>query len=450
MVDHESGKAVDKSTTCPIIDNGVVPLLSDVSLSEDEDESSGCPIDASKPEVTTDPVYVVPLLSDTLSSEDEDESSGCPFNETEPEATTSPISNVSAVPSRDSDTLLNESGEETEIESIGESAANSDDEMSGESILREQTLGTWLNLVEVAEDEEMDEFTQSIAATVADIVEWWQNHTKDTSPSTHHIDFGLGSPINLLMILALLPERLQSLISIEDERRSPSSDGENMSWLHEQTTDVLVQLSMDPNPASVHFGQGLASMVRDSVDESWRTFTGRSWLEDQLHLQSHHELEPDQYRFPPSTSKIVLLFNPTEIHWTVVEIAIAESAWTYTLYNSLSPSSETGPTWTACQSQLPLLELLICRASGFAEPATREIVMATSAQQENVYDCGPIAVYNAIELLEGREPCTEVDPEELRLDHLKLIRDALYVLDEGLETPAFRAYMRRVCLDYLP
>ena len=76
--------------------------------------------------------------------------------------------------------------------------------------------------------------------------------------------------------------------------------------------------------------------------------------------------------------------------------------------------------------------------------------MANSAQQENVHDCGPIAVYNAIELLEGREPCTEVDPEELRLNHLKLIRDALYVLDEGLEMPAFRAYMCRVCLDYLP
>ena len=449
MVDHESGKAVDESTTYPVIANSVVPVSNDVSSNEEGNESSGRPTNEVEPEVTTYPLCVVPLPSDATSSEDEDQSSECSFIQSEPEATAIPGSNLSAVSSRGSDTLLNESDEGTESESDEESATDSPDEMSEERVLREQTLRTWLNLVEVAEDEEIDELTQSIAATAADVIEWWRNHTRDTSPSTYHIDFGVGSPINLLMILALIPERLQCLVSIEDERRSPSSDGRNMSWLHEQTTAVLVQLSIEQTPASAHFGQGLASMVRDSVDESWRTFTERSWLEDQLHLQSQNELEPDQYRFPPSTTKIVFLFNPTEIHWTVVEIAINDNTWTYTLYNSLAQSPK-GPTWKACQEQLPLLEQLICRASGFEQPATREILMAQSAQQENVYDCGPIAVYNAVELLEGRDPCTEVDPEELRLKQLMLIRDALYVLDEGLDTPAFRAYMREVCLDYLP
>ena len=448
-VDHESGKAADESTTYPTIANGVVPPSSGLSSSEDEDESSGCPIREIESEVTTSPLGVVPLSSDATSSEDEDESSWFSFSEHEPEATKSSLGNESTLTSQDSDSLPNESDEETKNDSDDESATDSADEMSGERILREQTLTTWLNLVEVAEDEEMDEFTQSMAATVADIVEWWRQHTKDTSPSTYHIDFGIGSPINLLMILALLPERLQSLISIEDEHRSPSNNGENMSWLHEQTVDVLIQLSINPNPGSLHFGQGLASMVRDSVDTAWRVFTERSWLEDQLHLQSQSELDRDQYRFPPNTNKIVFLFNPTEIHWTVVEIALADQTWTYTLYNSLSQSAK-GATWKSSQEQLPLLEQLICRASGFAPPATREIVVARSAQQENVYDCGPIAVYNAIELLEGRKPCTEVDPEELRLNYLKLMRDALYVLDEGLDTEAFRAYMRKVCLDYLP
>ena len=480
--DHESGEAADESTAYHIIANGALPLSCGVSSSEDEDER--CPINEIESEVTTNSIGVVPLSSDARSSEDEDESSGqpisgirsevtanpvgvvplsgdgtlsgnengtlaCLFSETKPEATKSPLSSVSALSSRDSDTLLNESDQETATESDEESATDSVDEMSGERILREQTLRTWLKLVDVAEDEEMDDFTQSMAATVADIVEWWRQHTKDTNPSTYHIDFGVGSPINLLMILALLPERLQSLISIEDERRSPSSNGENMSWLHEQTVDVLIRLSIDPNPGSLRFGQGLASMVRDSVDSAWRVFTERSWLEDQLHLQSQSELECDQYRFPPSTTKIVFLFNPTEIHWTVVEISLADQVWTYTLYNSLS-QAPTGATWKASQEQLPLLEQLICRASGFAPPATREIVVAKSAQQENAYDCGPITVYNAIELLEGREPCTEVDSEELRLNYLELIRDALYVLDEGLGTEAFRAYMRQVYLDYLP
>ena len=449
IVDHESGKTVDESTTYPIIDNGVVPLLSDVSSSEDEDETSGCPVNATKPEVTTNPFGVVPLLVDTTSSEDEDKRSECFFSATEPEATKSPVSNVSAVTSQDSDTLLNESDEETEIELDEESATDNDDETLRETVLREQTLRTWLNLVEVAEDEEMDEFTRCMAAIVADIVEWWRQHTRDVNPFSYHVDFGTGSPIDLIMILALLPERLQRLISIEDSRRSPTSNGENMSWLHEQTTDILVQLSINPNPLSTHFGHDLATMVRNSVDEAWQEFTSGSYLEDQIHLQSLNELEPEQYRFPPSTSKIVFLFNPTEIHWTVVETSIAESAWTYTLYDSLSQRSK-GPTWKACHAQLPLLERLICRASGFASPATREIIMANSAQQENVHDCGPIAVYNAIELLEGREPCTEIDPEELRLKFLRLIRDALYVLDLGLETPVFRAYMREVCLDYIP
>lgn len=199
----------------------------------------------------------------------------------------------------------------------------------------------------------------------------------------------------------------------------------------------------------MHFGESLASMIRDSVDEGWRVFTGRSWLEDQNHLLSNDDLEPDLYRFPPGTEKIVFLFNPTEAHWTVVEVDKDDLAWTYTLYNSLS-QGEKGPTWKACQEQLPLLEQLICRASGFTEPATREIVIAESAQQENTYDCGPIAVYNAIELLEGRKPSTEIDADILRLKYLMLIRDALYVFDQGLETPAFRAYMRTVSLAYLP
>lgn len=468
MVEHESPKAVDARMPCPINDSGLVSASDDLRSSEDEDESSGCPISEFVPEVTTNCISEVPLSRDGLSSEPKvttnpvgevslfcdaplsehkDESAECRLCETEPEATKNSVS-VSAIASLESGTFLNESDEETEIESDEESSEDGDDETLGEMILREQTLRTWFNLVEVAEDEEMDDFTRSIAATAADIVEWWRKHTKDSSPSTYHIDFGIGSPIDLIMILALLPERLQSLVCIENEGRSPSGDGENMSWLHEQMTDVLIQLSIDPNPASVHFGQGLASMVRDSVDKAWRTFTERSWLEDQIHLQSHSELEPDQYQFPPDTSKIVFLFNPTEIHWTVVEIDIDESAWTYTLYNSLS-QDETGPTWKACHEQLPLLEQLICRASGFAEPATRNFVVASSAQQENAYDCGPIAVYNAVELLEGRKPCTDIDPENLRLSHLELIRDALIVLDGGLETPAFRAYMRKVYLAYL-
>lgn len=328
-----------------------------------------------------------------------------------------------------------------------ESATFTVTKMEIERILKEQTEETRLNLIDVAADPDIDEDARSFVETVAEILEWWQELAEDQNPTSYQIDFGVGSPVNLLMVLALVPEKYQGCICIGDQHRSPFANGEYLSWLHEQTIDLLVRLSIDPIQQPVIFGQGLASLVRDEVDESWRAFTGRSWLEDQIHLCSNDELEWDLYRFPPETEKIVFLFNPTEIHWTVVEVDLDDDVWTYTLYNSLF-QGEKGPTWKACQEQFPLLEQLICRASGFAKPETREIVAATSAQQDNPYDCGPIAIYNAIELLDGRKPKTEIDTEQLRLRYLMLILEALYLLDEDLETSEFKARMRKVCLDY--
>ena len=325
-----------------------------------------------------------------------------------------------------------------------ESTVNS---MSVELLLSVQTEETKINLTGVAEDPGSEDVDRCFAGTAAQIVEWWQRLVGDENPTSYTVDFGTGSPINLLMILALLPERYQRLICIEDAQRSPSRNGENLSWVHEQTTDVLVRLSTHPKPSSMVFGRGLGSMIRNDVDEGWRAFTGRSWLEDQIHLWSMGGLEPDLYRFPPGTEKIVFFFNPTEIHWTVVEVNLTDYGWFYTLYDSLS-QGEKGPTWKACQEQFPLLEQLICRASGFAEPATRKIFNGNSAQQENTYDCGPIALHNAIELLHGRRPRTEIYPEVLRLRYLQLILLAFYLSNEGLEPSALRVRMRELCSIY--
>lgn len=300
---------------------------------------------------------------------------------------------------------------------------------SMEEILKDQTEETRLNLISVAEDTENMLDARAFAVTASDIVELWQIDAEEKNPTSHQIDFGVGSPINLLMVLALLPEKYQEWICIRDKHRSPFENGENLSWLHEQSMDVLVGLSIDPAIQPIVFAPGLASMIRDDVDEGWRVFTGRSWLEDQLHLLSNDKLETDLYRFPPATEKIVFFFNPTEIHWTVIEVELRKGVWTYTLYNSLY-QGDKGPSWRACQEQLPLLEQLICRASGFAEPSTREITSATSAQQENSYDCGPIAIYNATELLQGRKPESEVDTEELRLTYLTRILAGIHLLYE--------------------
>ncbi|CAF9935401.1 MAG: hypothetical protein ALECFALPRED_006376 [Alectoria fallacina] len=403
--------------------SAVTLLINEESIKLDDNSTTRHPIASIS--TTTPP-------NDGKIGETDDESANYTVNkpgiETGDESATYPISKV-----------------EIEANDRSETYALTKSEM--EQILKEQTEETRLHLVDIVEDPEMDQGGRSFAETVAQIVEWWQAYAEEQNPTSHQIDFGVGSPMSLLMVLALIPEQYQSFICIEDKCRSPFGNGENLSWLHEQNMDVLVGLSIDPVRQSICFGQGLASMVRDDVDEGWRAFTGRSWLEDQMHLWSKDELEPDLYRFPLGTEKIVFFFNPTEIHWTVVEVELDDDVWTYTLYNSLF-QGERGPTWTACREQFPLLEQLICRASGFPEPETRQIVAAPSAQQENSYDCGPIAIYNAMELLEGRRPGTEVDTEELRLRYLMLILDALYLLDQDLETPAFRARMREVCLEY--
>ena len=328
-----------------------------------------------------------------------------------------------------------------------ESATLTVSQVELDRILKEQTEETRLNLVGIAADPDIDNDARIFLETVAEIVRCWQGYAEDQNPTSYQIDFGVGSPVNLLMVLALVPERFQGCICIGDQHRSPFANGEYMSWLHEQTIDLLVRLSIDPIQQPVIFGQGLASLVRDDVDDGWRAWTGRSWLEDQIHLCSIGELEWDLYRFPPETERIVFLFNPTETHWTVVAVDLKYDVWTYTLYNSFF-QGEKGPTWKACQEQFPLLEQLISRASGFPKPETREIVAATSAQQDNPYDCGPIALYNAIELLDGWKPKSEIDTEYLRLRYLMLILAALYVLDEDLETSEFKARMRKVFLDY--
>ena len=310
-----------------------------------------------------------------------------------------------------------------------ENATTTVDRISMERLLKEQAEETRTMFANLAANTEIDQDTASFAKTAAGIIERWQKYAEEKNPTSYRIDFGMGSPINLLTVLALLPEEYQSLIYIEDKHRSPSGNEENMSWLHEETMELLVKLSMDPCPGPISFGQGLASMIRDDVDEGWRRITGRSWLEDQLHLWSTDELEPDLYRFPPQTEKIVFFFNPTEIHWTVVEVNLDDDVWTYTLYNSLF-QGERGATWSACQVQFPLLEQLICRASGFMEPKSRTIVNGSSFQQENTYDCGPIAVCNAIQLLHERSPKRELDPEKLRLKYLMLILKALGRLGE--------------------
>lgn len=291
-----------------------------------------------------------------------------------------------------------------------------------EQLLKEQTEDTRSWLIEATESPENDELSKDFARTTASIIHYWQKAAKDENPTSHPVDFGTGVKINLLYVLAILPERYQHSVKIEDKSRSPNNNGDALSWLHEDTMNLLVGLFVGKESFR-YFGLGLASMVSDDIDKSWREWYGQSYLEHQIDQMSKSELsdsEIDLYRYPYWTEKIVLFFNPTGIHWTLVEIDLSEDLWMYTLYNSLS-NGKRGPTWKACKQQLPLLEHLICRASGFEEPEFREFIVGDSAQQDNHYDCGPITVYNAIGLLKDRMPSETIDAEHLRLRYLKKI-----------------------------
>lgn len=225
-----SSKTYDDDTICTINDATVVSLSSETTLSRVDDVSTTCP---------ACDVAVIPSPSENTSSKVDDDCNAYPVSEVETELTADPISSISLFSSSNDDSS-SKTSEGTEADSDEESTADTLTNVVKEGVLREQTRQTWHNLVEVAETEEMDQLTQLFAGTVAEILEWWQIHTMNGNPISHFVDFGVGSPINLLMILALLPERYQGLICIEDECRSPSGDGENLSWLHEQTTDVLV------------------------------------------------------------------------------------------------------------------------------------------------------------------------------------------------------------------
>ncbi|CAF9937748.1 hypothetical protein IMSHALPRED_000527 [Imshaugia aleurites] len=436
LMDEQSSKGLDEQMNLRLneVDISAITVLIDGESSNADDESTMYPIRD---------IDAVTLFDDGKSSKADGEDRVCSTSNIS--ATTPSYDGRSSEAQDQSSTYI---WDEMETETNDEVATLTVSKVLIEQSLRNQTEETRLTLVGIAVDTNIDQNARFFAETVAEIIEWWQKYAEVKNPTSHQINFGVGSPINLLMVLALVPERFQGFIGIEDKQRSPFGNGENLSWLHEQTMDVLLGLIMDPVPTPVRFGQGLALMARDDVDEGWRIISGRSWLEDQIHLLFNNELESDLYRFSPETKKIVFFFNPSEIHWTVVEIDLGDNLWTYTLYNSLS-QSEKGSTWKASHVQFPLLEQLICRASGFTEPGTREIITGTSVQQENPYDCGPIAVYNAMMLLEGRKPKVDVDTEQMRLTFLRLILGALYLLNEDLEAPEFRARMRKLWLEVI-
>lgn len=324
----------------------------------------------------------------------------------------------------DSENTPAEDSLETQANASNEPLADAGKKLQIQRLLSEQTERTRRYLEAIADFPDMDDLTKDFARTTAAIIDYWQYIADGENPTSHLIDLGVGVKVNLLMVLAILPERYQNGILIKDESRS--ANGSALSWLHEDTMNLIIELSCERDPVRF-FGQGLTSMVSEEIDNSWNEWYGKSYLEFQMDEMANDQLteaEMNLYRYPDYTESIMVLFNPTGNHWTLVEIDFEADCFTYTLYNSLS-DGEQDAVWNACLQQLPLLEQLICRASDFDQPESRKFILGTSAQQDNIHDCGPITVYNAISLLRDRYPEKYLDTETFRCCCLDRILSSL-------------------------
>jgi hypothetical protein len=296
-------------------------------------------------------------------------------------------------------------------------------------VWKEQTERTRLNFIEIAHDTATEKDLRAFAIQFAEIINLWQSYAKEENPTYHDIEFGQGLKLNLLQVFALLAEEYQKYILVDDQDRSPNRDGYDMSWLHDQTMNVLVQLACHPGQDSVCFSRDLASGVRIKVDEVMQKAHSTSYLE--YHIREMLENKPrsnwmadELYYFPPSTKRIVYFFNYSETHWTLLATDVSRGKWTHTLYNSLEIGPK-GAAWGAAHKQLPLIEVLVQGASALPKPKRSEIVAGKSAQQTNSYDCGVITVYNAVQLLNGRKPEKQVDSKQLRLEYVTQILSEL-------------------------
>lgn len=94
--------------------------------------------------------------------------------------------------------------------------------------------------------------------------------------------------------------------------------------------NLIIGLFRERDPLRF-FGQGLTSMVSGEIDNSWNEWYGKSYLEFQIDEMTNDQIteaEMNLYRYPDYTESIVVLFNPTGNHWTLVEIDLEADCYT--------------------------------------------------------------------------------------------------------------------------
>lgn len=102
-----------------------------------------------------------------------------------------------------------------------------DKKLQMQRVLSEQTETTRCYLEAVADLSDVDDLTKNLATTTAAIIGYSQHLADGENPTSYLIDLGVGVKVNLLMVLAILPERYQNGILIKDESRSANGGA---SW----------------------------------------------------------------------------------------------------------------------------------------------------------------------------------------------------------------------------
>ncbi|KAL3427094.1 hypothetical protein PVAG01_00603 [Phlyctema vagabunda] len=298
---------------------------------------------------------------------------------------------------------------------------------------------------DVATNRGCDSELRCLARTLVCIIGFWQSQAGDKEPSHHPIKLHQDTvTVTLLQVFALVPAHYQWMVLVNMEERARDGDP---SWLCESIMEVLVVLNRNRQVNANFFAPAMASMARGSLDDYYQDVFPKSYLEyvvNEVPDDKEDWVEGRSFKVPPATESIVYFYNYTEEPWTVGVIGVHDNKWKHSLLDSFTTEETKGPLFKSFKRHSGHFQTLIQTASGL--PLVKGSVYSSgkSAQQYNTNDCGVIAVYNAIQILNGATRQTGVDTTRQRLGFLEDVLKKLKTLpqpgstnvDAGLNSPS--------------
>jgi hypothetical protein len=204
---------------------------------------------------------------------------------------------------------------------------------------------------------------------------------------------------------------------------NPRQGGDQSSWLSDQLMLALLETeskSLD----GVYIPGGLSVFIDPKTPLDQRVTTLRTYIEASEQgrdVWSGYPLED----MPDDTKCIIMLYNPSGLHWVIADIVLGESP-DIVLYNSMMPNTGTGLALDHARKELPLIMHLASLRPGsklgpYWRDAVRVIPQSCTQQSDLGVDCGPLSVFNAVQRMHNQPPfpkCeTAVQPDEEKRRH---------------------------------